>query len=186
MSTENKPNPNQAEIDKAAKLGEEFYTKLVLEAPVSKLPEKIFKDTFLPYFSGKKPVSDNPDILKTWISIAGNPGAAVDIIDNTSDDILFRVPPLYNTDFVQSPTARRIPYEGIIHEFQEKTASSPKLGENFLKNVLDITKKIVVTNNNHVEEYRQMWNNVFDYYGVGKEEKKVDDKGISDDELIID
>jgi hypothetical protein len=183
---DNKQVPNKAAVEKASIVGEELYNKLVLEAPVSKLPERIFQQTFLPYFTGKKKMEENPDIIKTWVAIAGNPGAAVDIIDNNSDDVLFRVPPLYNTDFVQSSINTRIPYEGIIHEFEERSASSPKMAERFLKNVLDKTKNMLVTNNNHVEEYREMWNKIFDHYGINEESPKKDNNAISDDELIID
>jgi hypothetical protein len=181
----NQPSNKEA-IKRASEIGEELYKSLVLDYPVSKLPEKVFNQTFLPYFTGQKSIEENPEILKIWISIAGNPGSSVDIIDNNSDDVLFRVPPLYNTDFVQPPTGGSIPYEGIIHEFQEKSASSPKLGNAFLKNVLDTTKKIIVTNNNHVEEYKEMWNKIFDYYHIGEVQEKKDTSGISDDEIIFD
>lgn len=181
----NEPN-NQAAIDKAKKIGEEFYKTIVLEAPVSKLPEKVFQEAFLPYFSGQKKISENPEIIKFWVSIAGNPGSAVDVTDNNSDEVLFRVPPLYNTDFVQTPGTASIPYEGIIHEYEQRSASTPKLGETFLKNVLDNTRKLIITNNNHVEEYREMWNKIFDHYHIGETVEKKDPEGLTDEELIFD
>ena len=177
---------NQVAIDKAKKIGEDLYTHIVLEAPVSKLPEKVFQEAFLPYFTGQKKVSDNPEILKIWVSIAGNPGSAVDITDNNSDDILFRVPPLYNTDFVQAPSNGSIPYAGIIEEYEQRSATSPKQGETFLKSVLDNTRKMVVTNNNHVEEYREMWNKIFDRYHITAKDEKKNPEGLTDEELVFD
>lgn len=177
---------NQAAVDKAAKIGEEFYKNIVLEAPVNKLPEKVFESTFLPYFTGKKSLDENPDILKIWISIAGNPGAAVDVMDNNTDDVLFRVPPLYNTDFIHSPANFSIPYSGIINEFEQKTATSPTMGEKFLKNILDNTQKMVVTSDNHVEEYKEMWNKVFEFYNIKETKENKTETGIDDGELIFD
>ncbi len=166
-------------------VGEDCYKALVIEQPVGRLPETIFRETFLPYFIGQKKFEPDSELLKIWIGIAGNPGACVDIIDQ-GNDVLFRIPPLYNTDFVNSTAATNIPFMGIIDEYHQRNASAPNLGSNFLKSVLSTTKDLITTNNNHIEEYRQMWQKMFDYYKVGNTSVKENPGTINDGEIIYD
>ena len=71
--------------------------KMYNEESINKLPEYIFVDFFLPYFSGKLNLKDSEEPITKWISIAGSPTKEVDIIDNSTGEILFRVPSLINT-----------------------------------------------------------------------------------------
>lgn len=185
MNPEISPSEIEQVRKQSAKIGEDCYKALVLENPVSRLPERIFKETFLPYFIGQKKFEPDSELLKIWVGIAGNPGACVDIIDD-GNDVLFRIPPLYNTDFISSTAATKVPFSGIIDEFHNRNASIPNLGNNFLKSVLSTTKDLITTNNNHIDEYREMWQKMFNYYNVNgaKEETKTDQ--ISDGEIIYD
>lgn len=167
------------------KVGEECYNLLVIEQPVGRLPERIFKETFLPYFIGQKRFEPDSDLLKIWVGIAGNPGNCVDIIDD-GNEVLFRIPPLYNTDFVSSTAATQIPFMGIIDEYHNRNASAPNLGSNFLKSVLKTTKDLITTNNNHVEEYKQMWQKMFEFYHIGETAKEQKTDQINDGEIIYD
>jgi len=167
------------------KVGEDCYNLLVIEQPVGRLPERIFKETFFPYFSGQKTLDPGSEILKIWVGIAGNPGNCVDIIDD-GNDVLFRIPPLYNTDFVSSTAAAKVPFTGIIDEYYNRNASSPNLGNNFLKSVLNTTKDLVTTGNNHVEQYREMWQKMFEFYNIGDNKKEIKSDQINDGEIIYD
>ena len=66
-----------------------------------KLQEHYFISHFLDYFTGEKKLSDNPEVMPTWLAIAGSPITEVGIVDdNELDKILFRVPGIYDTSLV--------------------------------------------------------------------------------------
>ncbi len=183
------PNADEKEIEKIRKQAEEAiqmsYNGIVLNQPISVLPERIFKETFLPYFIGQKNFNDGKNLLTTWFSIAGNPGNPVNIIDDAGS-VLFTVPPLFGTEFINSQPPVRLPYDGIINEFHQRTASSPKMGQAFLKQVLEQSSRLAMTTNNHVDEYKRMWNNIFEYYKVQTPKQEKSANQISDGEFIFD
>lgn len=189
----NKPidNPllNKTVDDKKSemgKIGEDLFDQLVMRSPVNRLPERVFKDTFLPYFVGEKKFEENQELLKVWVGIAGNPGNPVDIIDE-GNDVLFQIPPLYNTDFIDSAKATPIAFTGVINEYHQRVASSPNMGENFLRTVLKSTERLISTGDNHIPEYREQWQKVFEYYQVGDKTAAPKKEGnIDDSELIFD
>jgi hypothetical protein len=63
---------------------------------VSRLPEEIFVNYFLPMFIGA--YKDEGKRLVEWISIAGTPSSPVNIID-TQGHVLFKVPGVYNVSY---------------------------------------------------------------------------------------
>ncbi len=142
-----------------------IYDALVVNAPVNVLPEHIFREVFLPYFIGEKNLVQDSNALNTWIAIAGNPGNCVDII-NDANEVLFRVPPLFPTDFINNTPEKPLPYDGIIHQYENHAAVFPEMGKRFLSQALDYTKKTVVSENNNVDKYKEMWNKIFEYYNI--------------------
>ncbi len=164
-----------------------LYESLVVKAPVNTLPENIFKEVFLPYFIGEKNIVEDSQILNTWIGIAGNPGNPVDIV-NDANEVLFRVPPLFPTDFINNTPERPLPYDGIIQQYETRAAVLPEVGKQFLDQALNVTKKTVMTTNTNVEKYKDMWNNVFNHYNIpipNGDNSKKEQSALDPDEIAF-
>jgi hypothetical protein len=113
---------------------DQSYKTLVSETPVAKLPEKIFSQYFLPYFSGEKTPTVSQPVFAEWVSVAGNPMAPVDVIGN-DNEVLFRVPALYDTGMVtmlQGKTMRE-----IFSQYELYNNNLPQVANNFLAKALE-------------------------------------------------
>jgi hypothetical protein len=62
---------------------------------VARLPEDQFVNVFLPLLAGDTELP-YPATIADWISIAGSPYKCVDVFDNSTGEILFRVPPFFD------------------------------------------------------------------------------------------
>jgi len=168
----------------ALEAGQSCYQALVLEAPVAQLPESVFSSVFLPYFTGQKSLISDNDLLIQWIGIAGSETSMVDVISQ-SGEVLFRVPPLFSTEFINPGSPNSLPFDGIFNEYFQLNATLPAQGERLLKNVLSLVKQAVVTNDYRINEYKDMWYKIFKYYNIPLPEEvtATTNSGISDDEI---
>ncbi len=99
-----------------------------------KLPEQIFKSTFLPMFAGQE---THPDItVGVWISIAGTPFAEVDIIDEQGQT-LFSVPPIFERSIVDSTKGFDVPLSVVSDTVEKMMNQSPARATAFLYHHLD-------------------------------------------------
>lgn len=168
----------------ALEAGQSCYQALVLDAPVAQLPETVFSSVFLPYFTGQKNLVEDNDLLIRWIGIAGSESGVVDVISQ-SGDVLFRVPPLFGTTFINPGTANSLPFDGIFNEYFQLNATLPAQGERLLKNVLALVKKAAVTNDYRLNEYKDMWYKIFKFYNIPfpEEVNAASSTGIDDNEI---
>lgn len=162
---------------------------------VSKLPETIFVNYFLPLFSGE--LDNNIDAnkrLKEWFSIAGSPQGSVNIINNQGK-IIFTVPGVFATDTLNSLSDNR---RSSIRHFVEQSALAssvmPAMATNVatehLPNLLNDVEK-----NCSSEDFfthKEQWNSILIRYGkkpyemiTNQVENKKEDKDNTDDDLIF-
>lgn len=145
------------------------------------LPEHIFVQYFLPYFTGKYSLEDNPKVMLDWLSIAGNPNAGVNIIDG-SRKVLFHVPHLFNTNkldpLADSKTLRNIGNEFDLYNGSFQTAGLAQ--QIAIKNYQNKIKDIVRPDADDSEEARE-WRYIYERYNIPlisaiakKEEPKSD------------
>lgn len=116
------PPPNSAEVSAAFKI---LAHADITEVP--KMPEQMFIEHILPMLS--LPAGTAVDLTK-WLDVAGTPLRPLDIVDNTTGEVLFRVPALMRS----LPTAfqQEINYSEIISETQARENVHSVMAEKFL------------------------------------------------------
>jgi hypothetical protein len=142
------------------------FESLVVNSPKSKLPESVFVEHFLPFFSGKldDPRVQGRDVLTDWVSIAGTPMAEVEILDE-QQNVLFAVPALYDTNIISlvQPKAGNA-ISDIYREFELRKAGVPVAANNFLTNAL-LDKSQQLTNPEQNVTV-QRWNAIYERYNA--------------------
>lgn len=108
------------------------YSGLVESIEVNKMPESVFVNYFLPCFIGQ---SNNPIWVSEWISISGSASAEIDVVDDTTREILFRVPGIFNTSniIMNSETGS---LSDIFYRYNQISNNIPSMGVNFLVKAL--------------------------------------------------
>lgn len=135
-------------IDKAAET--EFIHDLVeaTKEPLKKIPEPVFREIFLPYFSGeKKPTEENP-VMANWLGLVGGGTSEAEVV-NTQGETLFVVPALYDSSTIPSGHKSRkgTNFFTIFTEFQEEAKKHPDLGRNYLIDELSQKADAVLPDN---------------------------------------
>ena len=174
--------------DQTLKLQQEMdsiYDSLVVNAPHNMLPENIFREHFLPFFSvsAEEGIGSDNAVLSQWISIAGTPNNEVDVVDGAGQ-VLFTVPSLFDTSVIET-VQRDVgnSLADITHTFELKNNNIPIVAENYLNNQL--TKKLgIVKPSTNREEVEKRWGSIFARYGIEKtttQSTAKEDDGLADD-----
>lgn len=139
----------------------------VADEELPRLPEQIFRDWFLPIFSGQ--VTDT-DVVRTrlreWLSVAGNPFHEVMIIDTHQHDVrLFRVPPLFDRSVVKSLVQGRNTLGHIMRSAEQYARISPQAGRNFM---MEQFKRFEMFEDiaEHRMQFAGRWNEILARYGL--------------------
>ena len=145
---------------------------------VNKLPEHVFVDFFLPYFSGKLNLKDSEEPITKWIGVAGTPTKEVDIIDNNTGEVLFRVPSLINTTKLNiTKNDRRIASSEILAMSARKADSGiPGNVESYLMSVYPLKIQQIINGNEINKTDLGRWKYIFNRYGIETENNKQEIK----------
>lgn len=149
---------NQDDQEKAA-----FITGILEEitTPKTPIPEPVFREIFLPYFTGEKEIDKNNDAIKHWIGLVGSASEPADVVD-ASGRVLFTVPPVCDTDVVRVAVAGRQGIGSIMTNYVSEAETHPALGRNFLAEAL--SRKIVETLPTETDK-SQGWTKILAHYG---------------------
>lgn len=171
---------NEAQKELAESISQSFKS-LVTDTPVAKLPEDIFTRHFLPYFSGQKTPTSAEPVFAEWVSVAGNPMSPVDII-NQKDEVLFRVPALFDTGMVTQLQGRTM--REIFKQYELYNNNLPQVANNFLTKAL--TAKSEGYTPVPLTKAQEEWNNILSRYNMGEKsnESKTSGSNDADDDLI--
>jgi hypothetical protein len=138
------------------------FTALVTEAPKGKIPEDIFIGYFLPFFAGEKTADRNQPVFAQWVSIAGSPTAAVDIIDKDGS-VKVTVPGLFNSDIMRSQYSSDVSMRSIFEQYELYNNNLPVVANNFLD------KAFTAKTNNlkpiTINKSEEDWQKVLSMYG---------------------
>jgi hypothetical protein len=128
------------------------------------LPEPIFKEVFLPYFSGQKNIAEDKDIIAKWVQVAGVPGAEVDVIDQNGT-VQFTVPPVFDSGIIE--TVKRKLGESvsdIYTLYNLHSNNSPVIGERVLANAFENKIPTMIKPSEALSENQARWNTIFERY----------------------
>ncbi|HXQ32491.1 MAG TPA: hypothetical protein VN843_00580 [Anaerolineales bacterium] len=153
-------NALNAEIDQA------FSDIFESEVHHNQLPEYLFVNMFLPYFTGK--VADNAHLNMTtkWIAVAGSAMNPVDVIDGTGK-VLFTVPSLMSSDFLRTKeNIRSKSFNDIFNDAKKQSTRIPTLGEKIIgtegvKKMQDLSKNL-----RQQDDKESQWDYIFHRYHI--------------------
>lgn len=155
---------------------------------ITRLPENVFVEVFLPFFSGEKNFDDEKDIIIKWVSIAGNPTKEVHVVDEAGT-ILFTVPAIMDTTCIDYKNdAKGQPLGNIIANYELHKNQLPVVGKNYLDGTIDNRLRTLTKNSEVFLSNEKRWNDIFVKYGKVKDTSvKVDNTNhLSDDEILYD
>jgi len=104
------PAPNSAEVTEAFRVLADIDN---VEVP--KMPEQMFVEHILPMLSA--PAGSKVDLTK-WLDVAGTPIRPIDVVDNISGEVLFRVPALMRS--LPTVFQEEMNYAEIVSETQAR------------------------------------------------------------------
>lgn len=147
-----------AEMDKSKAV---VFDGLLNNVALNSIPESLFVNYFLPCFVGN-PVSANWVI--EWISIAGTPMAEVNVIRDGSNELLFTVPSILNTNnlFLHKEGGD---LGDIFARYDQINNNIPGQGLNFLMQALN-SKNQELLNKISFNEVNQRWYNILLRYNM--------------------
>jgi hypothetical protein len=156
-------NVTQLVEEDAANVLNNAYNGLVLNVVRNKIPEDIFSNYFLPCFLGQRP--ENTQWVLEWISIAGTPISEVDVVDPYSNEILFTVPGILNTNGILSNQRGQNNFDNIFNRSQQLSNNLPSVGANFLMNALNNKSENLIAGLN-IDDKQTKWNFILNRYGI--------------------
>lgn len=166
-----------------------IYDALVTNLEVNKLPEYIFLQSFFPYFSGVKPITEKDDVLGQWVSVAGTPMDEVDIIDDKGT-VLFRVPPLVDTSIINPLRSENnnIGIYAIISLANQHRNNIPAVGERLLRDNLAVKAVEIQKKSEVFETNEQRWISIFARYNQSSNNSGLSTaskSNLTDDDLVF-
>lgn len=107
-----------------------------VDLPNPKIPENVFKELFYPYLIGDKESSDDNQVLAHWCGVVGSASQEVDIV-NVKGDVLFTVPPVYDTSVIATTDKLPLPSFGAIFtELGEQAMIHPDIARGYFKEAI--------------------------------------------------
>ncbi len=146
-----------------------IHSSLVLNpgAITNSIPENIFTQTFLPFFSGQIPITEEENPIPAWINIAGTPVSEVSVTDVATGKELFRVPPLYDTTvFNVARGSEDNLMKNIIENYNLQKNHIPVLGERYLGNAMATKMSELVQKSEIYSKNKLRWMEIFKRYGI--------------------
>lgn len=136
-----------------------IFTGLVTNAPINRIPEPLFTSYFLPGFLGNNP---NQNWMLEWIGIAGSPSSEVSVFDPSTQQELFRVPPVLSSRNILLPSEQG----GLNDIFKRHEMMGSTLGAsktNYLFNALEEKSAQAVSTYKNDTDVR--WSAILTRYG---------------------
>ena len=158
-----------------------IFDSLVNHQIKGRLPESLFVNHFLDFFSGEKPATPDNKIIEQWISVAGTPMSTVDVI-NEKGDVLFNVPSLFETnmlDIAKTSTTNSLPE--IYGTFDAKVNHIPAVGNKYLADALGDKIQNMVKDSPALNTNKQKWDEILTRYGKLEKSKSINSVKPDDD-----
>lgn len=160
------------------KLGEEdlraegdFISEMMssISEPPKRVPEYVFREIFLPAFSGIDPEvsKKSGDFIAHWVGVVGSPTESAEIVDHVGE-VLFTVPPIYDSSLLKTDKADRpsMSYSSLLTNLSETSKVNPQAawGEFAHKSCERLDNSLAAQTDNSPAV--QGWSKIFEYYGI--------------------
>lgn len=119
-----------------------------VSTPLKRIPEPVFREIFLPYFTGEKTPTPENDAIAHWIGIVGSATESAEVV-NVKGDVLFEVPPMYDSSRINPIKGEKnTNFATIFTVFEEQARVHPSLGRDYLAETLsEKADKNILKNN---------------------------------------
>ena len=144
-----------------------IFTGLVVNQPKNCIPESLFRDYFLPCFIGY--ITTNPNWVMEWVSIAGTPTSEVDVMDETTKEVIYTVPSLFNTSNVFN-LEKPVTLNSAADHADQMNNNFPGSGYGFMMEAL-MANCNEYTSGINFTEVNEKWNKILNYYKLLKTSK---------------
>ena len=178
----------QKDRDEAAEFITEFAKQV--EPQMVKVPENVFRTCFLPYLIGQAEATEENNPIAHWRGLVGSPSMPAEVVDMTGKT-LFVVPPLYDTERVDTTRQRPGRLSRAYQDFEQTQGNRPiESAKRLAGSIADE----IVEYHEGLRESKYSWDDCFRYYGLNKQPeegkqaeggKKPENK-IDPDEFILD
>jgi len=140
-----------------------IYNKLVGDTAsyCNSIPESLFVNYFLPFFLGN---AINENWVLEWISIAGSPMLPIRVFKDGTNETLYMVPGLLNTNNLLAEKGR-VGINDIIARYEQYNSNLPIKGVRFLIEALNDKGNEILSNNN-LDEVSKVWINILTRYNL--------------------
>ena len=157
------------------RLVNDAFEKLVDKQDRRIIPEVMFQEHFLPYFSGQQNLDENPDVLRNWITIAGSGFAEVNIV-NQEGEVVGVVPGLNSTLGFQMSNSN-VNLNNVMRQVELVRTQNPTGATELMVGALvehtDSMFSDIVPDTASVTA--EKWRVIFERYGVGMKKESTQD-----------
>jgi len=164
MATDNRPKERdpreQLLIDQINNIHGSLVT--AAEQDVGRMPERVFKEIWLPFFAGDNPLPYEVT-LNHWVNFAGSPSRQVRVVD-TNGKVLFTVPPLFNRDAINPLSSSDKSIAHVVISAEQYSGISPIQGQRYLDGELK-KRALIMRVPAAVMTNLKSWNDIFQRYG---------------------
>lgn len=168
----------------------EFIRNIVEEISEEKnrkVPEPVFREMFLPYFTGEVKMSSSEPAVAKWIGLVGSASLPTEVV-NAKGETIFTVPPIYDTSRVNLTSHAKggKSWSSILKEFTEDVAVAQiRARNNLAKDMAEKSSRSLQQGDGY------SWKPVLDYYGISQKaadavKKEGQKSSFDDDDLIYD
>lgn len=171
MQTEFEKEAIRLQLEQSTSDINRCFDALVGKQDRRNIPEELFVQEFLPYFSGQKQLDQGSNVLSNWVTIAGTPFAEVNVTDNAGNTVVV-VPGLMNTLQHNLTERSKTTFHDIVVQAEIVGSQQSILGTRYLNNKLDEKQKELINEvmPEAVTPVKDQWSNIFQHYGIIKAE----------------
>ena len=168
-----------------AKVEKDFINGVLdaITTPKTKIPEPVFREIFLDYFTGEKVPTKSEDAIAHWVGLVGSATEAAEVV-NVKGEVLFEVPPMYDTSRVNTvkEDGDNTNLGTIFTVYSEQAVVHRSLGNRYLAEELAKKTRYI---DDKPSQQGPSWEPVLRYYGLMPEKQAViENKNTnSDDDL---
>jgi hypothetical protein len=143
----------------------ENFSEQIAE-PLVKVPEPVFREIFLPYFTGQKKADLDHNAVAHWSGLVGSATSPAEVV-NVKGETLFVVPPLFDSDLLNVQKNDRTSFATIFIEASEESRVHKAAGRAVISKGL--SEKLENALGGEGSGYS--WDPVLNYYGVQSKEQ---------------
>lgn len=129
-----------------------------------RLPERIFRETFLPWATGAVEETPEYPYSSEWIKIAGSPTAEVEVFLESTNEIVFIVPAMWDTSGLGKLGINEI--RMIVLDAKHLETTNPglanrRIAQNLLQHAANLRSS-------YRTDAIEKWNTILNYYGLAQ------------------